>query len=412
MASLFDDLLKKEKKESETEPRMALLVQTEKCKSFVLQTFRFGGLAEPKVSENTEEFFKKLKGHTCPIVIELPENENVFEYLDKITHQLSSENEIVLLGYDNSISTQRKLAQEGYYYLFLPSTDDELLELLKKVKTDISCSIKIGKKRAAKRVSVLGVKGGVGSSFVCASIASAFTLSMDIKTLLVEYKFASGNLDIFLAKKNLKKREVSSAIQTAIIDESYARTFVEKVNPNLSYLGITSKTITSNLLLEYTELMTKEIASDYRVIIKDYSNAVMSPFEVQQTISNSECLVLVFDATLSSLREVIKIMKMLKNDALKDTSVFLVLNQKSSPTFNAISQEQVEKHLQVKLDIVIKFDKKLEQAITAGKSIDDSGLIKQPGISFLKNAILGIKSNEHKCMKASLKSAFLKLKKD
>ncbi|EKM32370.1 cobQ/CobB/MinD/ParA nucleotide binding domain protein, partial [Vibrio harveyi] len=65
------------------------------------------------------------------------------------------------------------------------------------------------KSRIAKRVLMLGSKGGVGLSTISAFLSYSLSQQANLKTLLVEHDTIALNSDIFLGLKGLKAQQNS-----------------------------------------------------------------------------------------------------------------------------------------------------------------------------------------------------------
>ncbi|TOO92001.1 chromosome partitioning protein ParA, partial [Vibrio parahaemolyticus] len=70
------------------------------------------------------------------------------------------------------ISTLRSLKDMGFYYVFWPVNKQEIADFLIHVNKNLKTFSGVSQKRKAKRVAVVGSKGGVGTSLITTELSS------------------------------------------------------------------------------------------------------------------------------------------------------------------------------------------------------------------------------------------------
>ncbi|MFA0026223.1 type II secretion protein, partial [Vibrio sp. 10N.261.49.A5] len=101
---------------------------------------------------------------------------------------------------------------------------------------DSSTTVNKKKSRVAKRVLLLGSKGGIGLSSISSYLCHSLSQQASLKTLLVEHDTTALNSDIFLGVKGLKSKLSSIDLNQSELDAAIAATYVYSVKDKLDYL--------------------------------------------------------------------------------------------------------------------------------------------------------------------------------
>ncbi|RUM49118.1 MAG: chromosome partitioning protein ParA, partial [Marinomonas sp.] len=175
MFDLVDSLRKSRNTESIVEQekiRSVLFSQTAECEELVLEAYRFEGIAPPVVIKNDDaEISEHVRHSEIEIVIvELNNSKDVSADAERISHLLPNHASVIVIGSEDAISTIRNLKEIGFYYLFWPITKQELIDFVRSVSENRKrhSNRGPGQNRRAKYISIVGAKGGVGATFVCA----------------------------------------------------------------------------------------------------------------------------------------------------------------------------------------------------------------------------------------------------
>ncbi len=246
----------------------ALFYQTDKCKIFVEEAFRFEGVELSNALEATDENIGRfIRESRCEIVlIELTESDDVTKDMKRIANLLPNGLSVIVIGSEDTIHTVRNLKEMGFYYLFWPCSKHEVIDFVNTVVSETH-NDSLSRVRFAKRVAVLGVKGGVGTSLITAELGKELSEKYNSSCLIVDRNFVGGNIDIMLGLKQFKKREVKSSEVTASFDESYTMSMTQPVNNLLSLLAIESDDLSDAELKEYTEIQLATLATKNNFIL-------------------------------------------------------------------------------------------------------------------------------------------------
>lgn len=190
-----------------------LFYQTEECRSLMNESFRFDGREEPKSVKNRDEEFRQIDLLNPPeiVVIELNASKDVVQDAQRIAHLLPSHVSVVVIGSEDAISTIRLLKEMGFYYLFWPVSKQECSDFMRNVLDNHEQNKGLMANRKAKRVAMVGVKGGVGVSLISSEISRSLSSDKGVSTLLVDHNYHGGNLDIFMGLKQYQKDRYKKA---------------------------------------------------------------------------------------------------------------------------------------------------------------------------------------------------------
>ncbi|MGF1698367.1 ATPase [Vibrio lamellibrachiae] len=390
MFNLVDKLSAKEEQAPQTQNQCALLFQTELCRSLLSKAFRFEGLAEPiTMSNQTTNALKLADYHDVKVVlVELNDSDNVVQDAQKIALQLPTHLSVVIIGSEDAISTIRDLKKLGFYYLFWPASELEVTDFYRGVLTNHQQQQGVARIRKAKQIAFLGVKGGVGTSLVASEVSRGLAKQHLLPTLLVDHTYTGSNLDVLLGLKTFQKRNVQKGTLVSAVDTSLASNLVQNLENNLSILAVESQDFTRSDLHEYTQALTKQVEQNSSFIIEDYSHSVLTQKELYRALNSVDSLVLVFDATVSSLRELNRITDSVKAE-FPEMTIVTVMNHARPHNAASVSKADVIKHFGQAADCNIEFDHKANQYLLQGDLITETNSPMCEGLQQLMDRLLG-----------------------
>ena len=396
---MFDlvDSLKKNKK---TDPVIdqekigtVLFYQTEDCKKLVEEAYRFEGVAPPTVSKNTkDEITNYVRESEIEIVIlELNNSSNISQDAEFISHLLPNHASVIVIGSEDAISTIRNLKAMGFYYLFWPITKQELIDFVRSVNDNRKRNSNRGpgQNRRAKYISVIGSKGGVGATFICAELTYLLSAHKKSSCLVVDQNYSTGDLDIMMGIRDYERRKVQQG-DISSLDEAFAQSLMFRQNSLLSVLSLTSDNLDSSALLEYSNAVVDLLASDVNFVIEDCSSSVGFGIESDRFIGQCDCIVLVMSPTVSSVRDAArmrdKIQKVNTRDSLR---LILVMNHVLPAKAETLSKEDAEAFLKQTIDIDIPYCEQLSLYILEDKRIAKTSLKAAKPLKELSSVVLG-----------------------
>ena len=367
----------------------ALFYQTENCRTFVEEAFRFEGVELSKSlaasDENIGQFVRENRSQI--ILIELTESDDVTKDMQRISNLLPNGLSVIVIGGEDTIHTVRNLKEMGFYYLYWPCTKQEVIDFVNSVVTD-GFNESLSRVRYAKRVAVLGVKGGVGTSLITAELGKELSEKYNSSCLIVDRNFVGGNVDIMLGLKQFKKREVKSSEINASFDESYTMSMTQPVNNLLSVLAIESEDLSEVELKEYIEIQLETLATKSNFILGDYSGSASIKQDIKHIAKHADIILLVIERSVSGLREAKRIKQLLEDHNSTARCLYIVNNTRPQRVAN-VTMEEVDKHLQQKVDVVCPFEPSLSLEVLKGKGIYNADLKISESINQITALLLG-----------------------
>ncbi|USH05078.1 type II secretion protein ATPase [Grimontia kaedaensis] len=375
----FGDLLKKEPKEissSSTSKNTLGAIQfyrSNELRVLIDETFRFDGHEPPTakpykfkdVAPQVEENKSKL------VVIDLIGCPDTLKECRQLSARLPTSLSIIIIGDVDAISVVRELKSLGFYYLLWPVEKVDLAEFLQSVFVRHIETSSLKNRRRAKRVGVIGTRGGVGASLLTAELSWVLTNDKHTSCMVVDHNYFSGNLDILLGLKNRDKRRLAENEIGTELDHTSAKSLVTRISNRLDYLALGLNDERSVDLFETNSLIISYLASETNFILDDLSSSVS--FDVQpHTIHHLlDVAIIVMEPTISCLRETAALMNKLakhiqETERPKNFRTILVLNQHRAPRFASVTQAEVERYLNISVDIMLPYESKLEQLLVSG----------------------------------------------
>ncbi|RYU46710.1 chromosome partitioning protein ParA [Aliivibrio finisterrensis] len=349
-----------------------LFYQTEECRSLVNESFRFDGKDEPQCVKNRDEEFRQIDLLNPPevVIIELNASQDVVQDAQRLAHLLPSQVSVVIVGSEDAISTIRLLKEMGFYYLFWPVSKQECSDFMRHVLDNHEQHRGLMANRKAKRVAMVGVKGGVGTSLISSEVSRMLSFDKGVSTLLVDHNYHGGNLDIFMGLKQHQKRIVQKGTLISNIDGTYALGLIRKITPMLSMLAIDSDELNSQELKEYTVAVQEQALKNSSVMIEDHAHLICNEDDIIKLLQQVDVLVFVFDATVSSLRDYNRLNQLVKKNNLADqTRIISVLNSSRPTNSGSVSAEEIEKYSGQRATITVPYDDKAPQHMLEGLQI-------------------------------------------
>ncbi len=392
MFDLVDKLSKNKPQEKPFHEKCALFFQTQSCSELIQKAFRFEGLSEPHTFKNQDDQYEQLAQYQSidVVMVELNQSQNVVENAKRITHNLPPHLSVIIVGKEDAISTIRALKNLGFYYLFWPANESEIIEFYRNVVQNHKQHQGAGRNRKAKQIAFMGVKGGVGTSLIASEVSRSLAKHQHANTLLVDHTYTGSNIDVMLGLKKFNKRSVQKGTLISGIDNDFASSLVQNIEKKLSILAVDSDEFSRHELHEYTQTLKQQVIKENSFIVEDYSHTVTTNEELDRALQNIDTLVLVFDATVSSLRE---LNRMVLEVELRypDLTLLTVMNHSRPDNAASICESDVEKYFGRPADTKVVFDYKANQYLLQGSLISDSRSEMKLGLQGLVALLLGEK---------------------
>lgn len=348
----------------------ALVYQSTECKSLVEELFAFEGWDAPvpaSFSSISPTFFKDHSEDL--ILLELSESNDVVADAREFAAKLPTHKGVIIIGKEDAISTLRTLKEMGFYYLFWPINKYEFADFVRHVHSDLKAQIGISKERRAKRVSIVGTKGGIGTSFITAEL-SAKLAGQGVDTVLVDHQFHDSNMDVLLGLTEHLPRSIDElAVPEGDLDLEGAQNFLSKVAPDLRFLSINGE-LADNELLSYNHALCKQISRNTNFIVADFSGSVDFRVTAKMLVTHYDVVVIVIEPSVSAIRNAKALISSIdeqRQAQRKRTRIISVVNHHRPESSFVVQRSELEKFLGSTVDIDIDYCKQLSHFHIKGK---------------------------------------------
>lgn len=345
----------------------SVFFQTEACVELINEVFSFEGWNTPTCTKllATDEPIDANDLQSI-VIVELNQSSNVVEDAKNFANRIPNHKGVVVIGKEDAITTLRSLKEMGFYYLFWPVTKQEFIDFLRHVHTNQQQFAGVSQNRKAKRVAVIGTKGGVGNSLI-ASELSSYLVNKGAETVLIDRQYRASNIDIILGLKKYQKHDASNLeYQLHDMDENSANDYLIKVNNNLKVLALEGNQSIEKLVL-YTNNIADLLIRHANFIVDDYSSSIDYEFQLDAIADKNDILVLVIEPTISSVRTAQTYLQQVST--LGDCRVLLFLNIHRPAGAFSLTQPEIETYLENAIDVVLPYNKTLATQLLEGKRI-------------------------------------------
>ncbi|MEX0335316.1 AAA family ATPase [Vibrio tubiashii] len=233
------------------------------------------------------------------VILDLRGAGNVVDQTSEIATRLDVSISLLVLCDVDSIKLRNQVHSLGANYVLW---DVELDALLAAIKSNEEQESSVKRTRVAKRILILGTKGGVGVSSVSSLLCHSLAGQANLKTLLVDHDSGAMNSDIYLGVKGLKAKQNSIDLNQIDIDDAIAKTYVHPVVDKLDYL-VLEKNIAC-LSDHATTLfnLSNQLIDQYNFIIDSAPLSCYEEIHDQELSDKYHRIFVVCDPSVSSLR--------------------------------------------------------------------------------------------------------------
>lgn len=268
------------------------------------------------------------------VIIDIEDYREIFEIEQKIKYLLPVRTKKIFVGDIDSISFCDGMKRIGATYLHLDSQMMMLGEVLKKVGDSNEVT------SYTQKMSVLGCKGGSGTSLVTWRLFQAFGELSSLPTLLVQGHTGTPDLDL-LSDITLHRDGVITQINT--------------------HQGMKIATDEEQWQFDAPDYQ------NYNIVIFDHNVTTQVRDKLAYIAPGSDFIFIVVTRELSSVRNARLVIDELERtstnqDSAKDTSKnIIVLNENHATKPDELTNEDIENYLGKRIDIVNPYTKDLKK---------------------------------------------------
>ncbi|MGP2514419.1 pilus assembly protein CpaE [Yersinia sp. 2545 StPb PI] len=272
-----------------------------------------------------------LSDKTIGAIIDIGSNDNIEKTLDLIKILIPRDCWCVLVGDIDSIGIAQQFIQRGILYLNIKSQLSELTQHLLK-------GIPIESERKAFFISILGCKGGIGTTLISYHLATAITQIKQSPTLLLQGNNGSQDLDLVTEKKMV--------------------TEITEYQNNLSLMFGKGQDI--------AEIDGhRDIKHNFIVFDQPIHNVPKE--KLTDYIEHANCIIVLLDNSMMSVRVAktfIVIYEKFKRDNRQATRLLVCLNESRPITRDMLDTSDIPSLLGRKIDIRIPFIHKTTESLS------------------------------------------------
>ncbi|EEQ08286.1 hypothetical protein [Yersinia bercovieri] len=272
-----------------------------------------------------------IPDQTVGVILDISDNGDVEDILNLIKNHVPRDCWCVLVGDIDSITIAQQFTECGLLYLNIQSQSAELTQYLLK-------GIQIESERKAFFISVLGCKGGIGTTLLSYHLAHEVTQLRKSPTLLLQGSQGSQDLDLVTEKKmGAELTEYQKNLDLMLCKEK-----------KLSDINFHKTKKHSFIVFDQPIYNTpKENLTDY--------------------IEYSNCIVLILDNSMISVRiakEFIDTYSRFKRDNKRGIKLIICLNESRPVTKDMLNTSDVQSLLGRTIDIKIPYISKGSDSIS------------------------------------------------
>ncbi|MGB1077167.1 MAG: type II secretion protein ATPase [Bdellovibrionales bacterium] len=332
--------------------------QLQKSLESVGNDWRFPRVQIDIVDGDVEDAISRYKSeetHDLIIIETLSIDDNFSDRLGALSEHCTEDTAAIIVGPENDVNLYRKLMSMGISdYLVHPIDQEALADVIAKALIE-----RLGTAKS-RLVTVMGAKGGVGTSSVAQALALGCSETLKQKTLLFDAAGGASYASVALGQEPITTLKEASRAALADDEGSMKRMLVD-VDDHLSLLASGGEPLLEEpVQLEGFDNILNSVMTTYPVVIFDASNTSV-PIQ-RSALSQSHKIYILTTPTLSSLRTartLIQEIKTLRGGDDEKNVIHLVMNMKGQFSGQEISKGEAEKALEHDIDIVLDFDPKL-----------------------------------------------------
>lgn len=233
------------------------------------------------------------------VILDLRSASDVVDQVSEISTRLDVDISLLVLCDVDSIKLRNQVHSLGATYVLW---DPELDALLAAIRSSQGGENTVKKTRVAKRILVLGTKGGIGVSCISSVLAHSLSEQANLKTLLVDHDSGAMNSDIYIGVKGLKAKHNSIDLNQIDIDSAIAKTYVHSAQEKLDYLVLEKNIACLSDHASTLYNISSQLVDKYNFIIDSAPLSCYEEMHDQELSDKYHRIFIVCEPSVSSLR--------------------------------------------------------------------------------------------------------------
>jgi pilus assembly protein CpaE len=266
------------------------------------------------------------------IIIDIADTTDVSLITEKMGFIVPMYAKCIFVGDTDSIAFSQEIARRGAVYLHVATQLWELSDVIMSLSNDVAYT----EQRSTVKISVLGCKGGIGTSLISYQLLEAFDDLTSVPTLLVQGATGSADLDLIMDKPFAQKDG-----QIHAISESQSIRIEQR-----------------DAALRYDDSQYKL----FNIILLDHGVHTLAREKLEIIFNGSQTLILIVSHELASLRVAKMIIDENKRGNVAGNSVvqriLVCLNEFKPNQEKMLTEREIVEYLGRKIDLVIPYQSK------------------------------------------------------
>lgn len=328
---------------------------------------------------SVKDAVRYLSEHASPklLMIDISGSDLPLSDIDNLANVCEPGVTVIAIGERNDCGLFRDLLHHGVTdYLVKPLSPTLLQRAIANVADESEASKSNGK--LGKLVTVLGARGGVGSTAIATSMAWIVAQQRRRRVALVDLDLQFGTVALSLdIEPNHGLREalenpdrIDGLFMERVLTQHSDRLFVMSAEESPD----------EPLLVDFSavELLTNELRSKFHYVVVDLPR-VVAP-STHQVLESATDLLLVSDLSLAGMRDTMRIISMLPS-VNAACNVIVIVNRAGEHKQGEMPRAEFEKGIGRKIDFILPFDAKtvaaatnFGQPVAAGKGLVAKGI--------------------------------------
>ena len=323
------------------------------------------------------------------LLVELPEDGNALEMLDDLAHVCAPDTKVMVIGPRSDIAFYRELTQAMGVseYLHTPITRDTVARLLGPHVVGVAPTQ--ARERGGRIVTVLGARGGVGTTTIAVSLATQLSEATRGHVALLDLHLQRGTTALVLGVKP------GGGLRVALEEpERIDQLFLERVSIPV---GDRFRLVAAEEPLQSTPApVTAGVERVISLLRRKFNHVVVdvpvpTPAAMRVLLSEAAQRVVVMGPDIASLRDAVALRTMLDERA-GPSRTLTVLNRNGAP--GSLKLPLLQEGLGGKPDVIIPDLLPLTRATMLGKSPLRVSSVFQKAIQTLTAEVSGVVPRE------------------
>lgn len=350
-----------------------------------------------------------LGENTTPdfLLVDITDADSAEETVNSLADNCEPGVRVIVTGTVDCYSFVLKLQEMGVaHYLLKPLTVDSLL---KAAEERVTAHAPADADESANKtiISVLGTRGGVGTSTIAAGVSYLASEQYHMATVLLDPDLHFGTSSLYLnidPGKNLYE-----ALENPDrIDSLFMERVMMRVTDKLQCIsGEESYTKNIHYPLNTADILISSIEENHQVIVVDLPRN-MDDFS-RHVLERSNTIILISDLSIAGLRDTIRLLDVFKELEIK-ADIQLIANKVGLAASAEMPVKSFEKNLHLTFAHVLPFDTSVMGLSNSGH-IANEALMKSkiyPALNAITSTILGEEPNGAHTQSGSLLNKLLK----